>query len=760
MNTKAWAGVALIIVSYAGNCIGAINIPTASPSYIVGGAAPKDVTISAFIPDGNLIRNSVQLFQLNESGQPIAFLGNLNDNGLNGDATAEDNVFTTTVPVSATSQNAVKLRISAALLRTIRRITIDTEIVVINIPPIIEYSQYNDVVNRIHNALVEAGDHFTALDEPTSADEFAFHVGAIRDAFQTIYANMEAIHRFETHSPSNYPAWSEGSPWVGEMFEGANRVSGEEARFLNDPRDPSVRAVRDFCADKLKSTDYEDFMTNLESRQFCWNYSVQPLQQPKGSSVNKLLNKDTGHVIVKNIVHQFTGLVPGALGNIFDWGWLGVKAVGAGLDKMVDFFIDEATGEWGMVVGSVAGASTLALPAGRHDIIFSHEEDAPRTIVREIAVAKDITTLVTIVPGEVRDTLLRQESPLDLTVDLAVFNGGQKIQPYGDVVFPGTQVELRANLNVKGGDTKDWIESGKDTVETDFYVKIGKGGWNRIGREYTRITNLPKGATHTETLVYAIPDTGGDRVSFRVRIDATGEVLESEEGEKNNTKESGSFWTKYIDLVGDIVFQEGWESAPLGPVPCVQHSPGIYICSLEADSGIWSMSSLGQMPLAEILPGKMIKLTSEGMPGFGASRSLNSPLLPTTTLVFDSHGNDLGPCGGVVSMTIYFELPHPVECEETINGEHLKADSSQITYMFDHSLSRVLPLCGALANVGPVEWFQANIFDEFVHYLPYDPNGVIVNRIELRVERAPCMSWPPPPNAAVSATWDNIVLRK
>lgn len=94
---------------------------------------------------------------------------------------------------------------------------------------------------------------------------------------------------------------------------------------------------------------------------------------------------------------------------------------------------------------------------------------------------------------------------------------------------PGQVVNIRVQLQSEGGDVQNYIQAGKDTIETDYYVRIGFGNWTFFRREYTQVSNLGSG-THTETASYTIP-VGISEISFRVKVDAEGEVSETNESD-------------------------------------------------------------------------------------------------------------------------------------------------------------------------------------------------------------------------------------
>lgn len=119
----------------------------------------------------------------------------------------------------------------------------------------------------------------------------------------------------------------------------------------------------------------------------------------------------------------------------------------------------------------------------------------------------------------------------NLNQDFDIMNSttGQEIVAGTKDLVSGQVVNLKVQLISEGGDVRNFIKPGKDRVETDYYVRFGGGNWVFVQRKYTQTSNLAAG-THTETFAYTIPQ-GVSEISFRVKVDATNEVTESNESD-------------------------------------------------------------------------------------------------------------------------------------------------------------------------------------------------------------------------------------
>lgn len=93
----------------------------------------------------------------------------------------------------------------------------------------------------------------------------------------------------------------------------------------------------------------------------------------------------------------------------------------------------------------------------------------------------------------------------------------------------GQTVRLLVEAEAKGGDVRNFMRRGKDTIELDLYVRLDDGDWTKLPRQYIKANNLRDGKK-TEKVLYTIPE-GVKQISFKVKLDAEDEVYESNEGD-------------------------------------------------------------------------------------------------------------------------------------------------------------------------------------------------------------------------------------
>ena len=77
------------------------------------------------------------------------------------------------------------------------------------------------------------------------------------------------------------------------------------------------------------------------------------------------------------------------------------------------------------------------------------------------------------------------------------FVNGKELNESSSWLSPGDKIELHIQPFAESGNISDGMKEGKDTIETDTYVKAAldsdQGKWKFLGRNYTRATTLSEG---------------------------------------------------------------------------------------------------------------------------------------------------------------------------------------------------------------------------------------------------------------------------
>ncbi len=400
-SVKMFFSAILLLLLFSAPSWAAIGVPSVNPPIIPAGQA-TDVVISVSIPDATLLPTSVNLLRVGSTGA-TTIIASLNDQGLNGDAKAGDRIFTATVNFNESTGTTILLRFSAALKGTLKRITKDFQIPVIAIPTILDYGQYNQTINGIFTNLVNAQNNFLAAKDPNiSPSQFFAYLANTRDKLTSVYASLYAIYRFETHSPSNYPAAAEYAPILGSLIGKANDAITERQKFIANGLDPDVSQIASWCLSQGILDQSELSGPDISGdRQLC--AALYTTDNPN-SSYNTGVLKEAQHVCITQIAGQATDLIGSGIGGLFqDLGTIASQTVEWSVDAMFDVFTSSVTGDKGMMVAQVSNGQSLQVPTGSHDIIESSTLDNTRAIARNVWVSTNDTTSISLGAGEVKD---------------------------------------------------------------------------------------------------------------------------------------------------------------------------------------------------------------------------------------------------------------------------------------------------------------------------------------------------------------------
>ncbi len=96
-----------------------VGVATATPALITVNT-PTTVTVTVQITDSRLLPNGVNLLRLNSNGSST-ILGVMHDDGFNGDATANDKIFSLNVNFNEPTAGQVQLQVSAAFRGFLKR---------------------------------------------------------------------------------------------------------------------------------------------------------------------------------------------------------------------------------------------------------------------------------------------------------------------------------------------------------------------------------------------------------------------------------------------------------------------------------------------------------------------------------------------------------------------------------------------------------------------------------------------------------------
>jgi hypothetical protein len=115
-----------------------VGSPTVAPLAIAT-STPSRITVTSLISDPSVIPNSVNLLRLDPSGGAAVIVGQLHDDGTNGDLLAGDQLYTVQVELNEPTAGQIQLQVSAAFRGQLRRVTSPVitipVTVAVNLPP-------------------------------------------------------------------------------------------------------------------------------------------------------------------------------------------------------------------------------------------------------------------------------------------------------------------------------------------------------------------------------------------------------------------------------------------------------------------------------------------------------------------------------------------------------------------------------------------------------------------------------------------------
>lgn len=144
------------------------------------------------------------------------------------------------------------------------------------------------------------------------------------------------------------------------------------------------------------------------------------------------------------------------------------------------------------------------------------------------------------IPSAPPDAQSSTPESVNVTIDFDILNPNTMSELFAgqNQLQRGQVVRLNAQLKAVHGNARDWMSPNKNTIETDFYVRVDIGAWTKIARTYTQASNLDQGETHTEHVLYTIP-SNASAISFYVKTDAEKELTETDE--KDNVSRIETF---------------------------------------------------------------------------------------------------------------------------------------------------------------------------------------------------------------------------
>lgn len=139
-------------------------------------------------------------------------------------------------------------------------------------------------------------------------------------------------------------------------------------------------------------------------------------------------------------------------------------------------------------------------------------------------------------------------SLLNLTGEFRLKIDGRIINHFTEAAIVGQTYETEADLTAHGDDTVNWMEPGKETVEAEIQYKIGSGPWTHNKTVSILATALDRGQTVGDKGSITIPNTNGEPISFRVKVNTTNEAYENDYSDNTSEVKAYQVQLSGVDL--------------------------------------------------------------------------------------------------------------------------------------------------------------------------------------------------------------------
>lgn len=181
----------------AGSVSASMNPPFLSSRVIRAGEAAT-VSLSAYIPDSDVIQGSVIAQRMDGAGHVIATIETMNDSSLDGDQIAGDKVYTRSLTFTESS-GSLFIQVSAARFRVLKRTrSVTVAIKVYSPPPVMDFAaSYEDNLRDSFTRLLTLRSSLTALDSNLSIEELRSVLSRIRESAISIQLNFLSLSEFE-----------------------------------------------------------------------------------------------------------------------------------------------------------------------------------------------------------------------------------------------------------------------------------------------------------------------------------------------------------------------------------------------------------------------------------------------------------------------------------------------------------------------------------------------------------------------------------
>ena len=405
--------------------------PLIVPSILLSGS-PTQVTVSSFVK-GASQNTQVQLFSL-AGGSPI-LVGNMADNGQNGDPVAGDQVYSIATTLTAPAASSLPLQV-VATTGTAGTVSANFSVQVVQIPSYATNAAINQAEAQIYSTAVQTRTIFTNPNwsTPNVLQEisgnlismFSQFAGVANQntALQSASIGLKGIRRAGIQSNNVHsegigqdilnflslgffsPAQSGQS--CDQLVQSFGPLRSTSTLPLLDPNDPNLKALADELVDLCPSDiqcpgpiTEDDLLGNynLVAAEWAVQYlSIGPPLPTPIAGCNGGTGKTLANVGVKADLEQFTDLTGAGLTTALGSGEISQQLIGQANDTLVGFAVD-SSGNSRVMIGQAAPNETFAVPAGTYNLAASFGGDTANATITNTPVYPNSITNISPLPG-------------------------------------------------------------------------------------------------------------------------------------------------------------------------------------------------------------------------------------------------------------------------------------------------------------------------------------------------------------------------
>lgn len=360
---------------------GALTIsgPAIEPSAILPGQQTT-VTITTGVSG-----SKVDLFRVR--GTTIALLGEMHDDGQNGDLGAGDHIYTLVAQLNEQSDDRITLRIKAISggIEGVR----DLSLPVVRIPTPSSAAEVNQLADDLYaHALVVKMQLTSVATDGIQSNTPVDFLPQLGSNFLRMFEEFEALTTQD---------------FFGLFNLGKEKLSCEQKLNIlkENPNDPRVAELKrllitsGFTEAELQHTDQLDLYLNARALEFNGQLN------PNGCGVRLL--KSSEKILVKEIVSEPVSIIGKGVADLFDigfWGRIGIRFGGGPVAGTIVDYMTNEKGEQNILIGKIQDGEDLIVPSGVHNVVSGFGGTTDKGVVKNIVVQAQQTTTINIAPGD------------------------------------------------------------------------------------------------------------------------------------------------------------------------------------------------------------------------------------------------------------------------------------------------------------------------------------------------------------------------